>query len=104
MVGSSAGAGSGDFHVYRAHRRREMARIRIMEAEAKEASRIIADIYKWVQETEKKEFEENLKKRREMEEELTAKRRAKRQKRKMRKQQATSVKVADGEQEIIQNI
>lgn len=34
VQGSSAGAGSGEFHVYKASRRREFERIRLMEAEA----------------------------------------------------------------------
>ena len=35
VQGSSAGAGSGEFHVYKASRRREYERIRLMEEEAK---------------------------------------------------------------------
>src|ERR1700722_20807346 len=35
VQGSSAGAGSGEFHVYKASRRREYERIRLMEEELK---------------------------------------------------------------------
>lgn len=36
VQGSSAGAGSGEFHVYKASRRREYERIKLMEQEAKD--------------------------------------------------------------------
>lgn len=43
VQGSSAGAGSGEFHVYKASRRREYERIKLMEQEAKDEE----DTEKW---------------------------------------------------------
>jgi PRKR-interacting protein 1-like protein len=41
MTGSSAGAGSGEFHVYRHLRRKEYARQRFIEEQAKKVSKKI---------------------------------------------------------------
>ncbi|KAG0234062.1 hypothetical protein BGW42_006928 [Actinomortierella wolfii] len=71
IQGSSAGAGSGEFHVYRAVRRREYTRLKNMELESKE-------------EREKREFEEKRAAKQREDEERTEKNRAKRQKRKQR--------------------
>jgi len=71
VQGSSAGAGSGEFHVYKASRRREYERLKLMDETSKK-------------EAAEREFEE---KRRKVEEEAnakTAKNRAKRQKKKER--------------------
>ncbi|KAK9446558.1 uncharacterized protein V1518DRAFT_423423 [Limtongia smithiae] len=68
VQGSSAGAGSGEFHVYKQARRREMERTKVFEAQrSKEASQA--------------EFEEKREKVRNVDEERTAKRREKRRRR-----------------------
>jgi hypothetical protein len=69
VQGSSAGAGSGEFHVYKASRRREYERLREMEAEAKREE----DAARWEKEAEE---------RRRKDEEKTAKNREKRAKKK----------------------
>ena len=40
VQGSSAGAGSGEFHVYKAGRRREYERLRLLEEEATKVSNL----------------------------------------------------------------
>ncbi|KAF9383170.1 hypothetical protein CPB97_006682 [Podila verticillata] len=83
VQGSSAGAGSGEFHVYRAGRRREYARLKNMELESKEAR-------------EQREYEEKMEAKHMADEEKTEKNRSKRQRRKQRasnnKGNATKVK------------
>ncbi|KAG9127719.1 hypothetical protein FRC07_010484 [Ceratobasidium sp. 392] len=71
VQGSSAGAGSGEFHVYKQSRRREYERIKIMEDAAKKEQEI-------------SEFEQKKREREEQSEAKTAKNRAKRQKKKNR--------------------
>jgi len=71
VQGSSAGAGSGEFHVYKASRRREYERLREMDAEAKK-------------EEEDAQWKREEAERRKKDEERTAKNRAKRSKKKVR--------------------
>jgi hypothetical protein len=72
VQGSSAGAGSGEFHVYKASRRREYERLRLMDEEvAKEQS--------------EKEFEQKRAERERLDRERTEKNRLKREKAKARK-------------------
>lgn len=69
VQGSSAGAGSGEFHVYKAARRREYERIRLMELETKT-------------EQENAVFNKKMEEARRKDEEKTDKNRKKREKRK----------------------
>ncbi|TCD69816.1 hypothetical protein EIP91_006129 [Steccherinum ochraceum] len=69
VQGSSAGAGSGEFHVYKASRRREFERLKLMDEESKK-------------EADELEFEQKKREREEQAEAKTAKNRAKRQKKK----------------------
>ncbi|KAG8734034.1 hypothetical protein FRC11_013090 [Ceratobasidium sp. 423] len=71
VQGSSAGAGSGEFHVYKQSRRREYERLKIMEEASKK-------------EQETAEFEAKKREREEQSEAKTAKNRARRQKKKNR--------------------
>ncbi|KAL0063388.1 hypothetical protein AAF712_009697 [Marasmius tenuissimus] len=77
VQGSSAGAGSGEFHVYKASRRREYERLNLLEEEARK-------------EVETAEFERRRKEAEEVAEAKTAKNRAKRQKKKDRSKAAKS--------------
>jgi hypothetical protein len=72
VQGSSAGAGSGEFHVYKASRRREYERLRAMEGEA-------------AAERAQAEFEKERAERERRDEERTRKNREKREKMKNRK-------------------
>ncbi|KAF2767796.1 DUF1168-domain-containing protein [Teratosphaeria nubilosa] len=71
VQGSSAGAGSGEFHVYKASRRREYERLRLMDEEVRKEE---AD----------REFEERSKERKREDEEKLGRNRAKREKARMR--------------------
>ncbi|KAJ3410433.1 hypothetical protein HDV05_003795 [Chytridiales sp. JEL 0842] len=68
VQGSSAGAGSGEFHVYRALRRKEYARLNLLESKQRE-------------EIENVEYQKHLEELKRLDEERTAKRREKRRKR-----------------------
>ncbi|CCX13266.1 hypothetical protein FPQ18DRAFT_313378 [Pyronema domesticum] len=69
VQGSSAGAGSGEFHVYKASRRREYERLRLMDEEVR-------------QEEEKLEFERKREEQKKKDEEKTNKNRRRRAKKK----------------------
>lgn len=81
VQGSSAGAGSGEFHVYKASRRREYERLRLMDEEVK-------------QEQEKEEFERNREEMKKKDEAKTSKNQKRRAKEKIRKEKAKGAKGA----------
>ncbi|CAD5234627.1 unnamed protein product [Bursaphelenchus xylophilus] len=74
VVGSSAAAGSAEFHIYRNNRRKEMNRLNYLEKEYQDRKK-------------DEEFDEKLQERRRAEEERTEKNRKKRLKRKQRIQE-----------------
>ncbi|XP_015121820.1 PRKR-interacting protein 1 homolog [Diachasma alloeum] len=80
VMGSSAGAGSGEFHVYRHLRRKEYARQKFIQEKSKK---------ELLDEEYQKKIEENKKKA----EELTAKRRAKRLQKKQKQKQQKRQKI-----------
>ncbi|KAF9227416.1 DUF1168-domain-containing protein [Gyrodon lividus] len=83
VQGSSAGAGSGEFHVYKASRRREYERLKMMEEQSRK-------------EEETAEFEQKRKEAEDLAEAKTAKNRAKRHKKKERAKAKPSDKAGDG--------
>jgi hypothetical protein len=75
VQGSSAGAGSGEFHVYKQSRRREYERVRMMEEEVEK-------------EDKNREWEEKQRELRDQDDKKTNKNRAKRQKKLAKKEKA----------------
>ncbi|EFN82608.1 PRKR-interacting protein 1 homolog [Harpegnathos saltator] len=79
VMGSSAGAGSGEFHVYRHLRRKEYARQKFIQ---EKAHKELLDV----------EYHQKLEKNKKLAEEATAKKRAKRLKKKQGRRQKKQVK------------
>ncbi|XP_015430135.1 PREDICTED: PRKR-interacting protein 1 homolog [Dufourea novaeangliae] len=82
VMGSSAGAGSGEFHVYRHLRRKEYARQKFIQEKGRKE--LLDDEYH-------RKLEENKR----VAEEITAKKRAKRQKKKQKWKQKKQLKVSN---------
>ncbi|KAL2402481.1 hypothetical protein ABEF95_002615 [Exophiala dermatitidis] len=87
VQGSSAGAGSGEFHVYKASRRREYERLRMMDEEAKK-------------EEENEKWEREQREKRERDEERLRKNREKRNKKKAKKGNGNAKVQQENSQEV----
>jgi len=105
VQGSSAGAGSGEFHVYKASRRREYERLKLMEDESKKVRCMWLIIFGLQilnprQESDQQEFEQRKQEREQALDAKTAKNRAKRQKKKEKAKAASKeTPKADGQQD-----
>ncbi|KAI6876982.1 hypothetical protein D0869_15450 [Hortaea werneckii] len=86
VQGSSAGAGSGEFHVYKASRRRENERLKAMDEENE-------------REVRDREFEERVGGMRRRDEEVLRRNREKREKARARKKKGGGKGAADGKEE-----
>ncbi|XP_072034171.1 PRKR-interacting protein 1 homolog [Amphiura filiformis] len=82
VMGSSAGAGSGEFHVYRGFRRREYARQMFIQG--------VGEV-----ETKNEEFHKKLEENQKKADNKTAKKRAKRQKKKQKMQEKKKQKLQE---------
>ncbi|EDQ99483.1 uncharacterized protein LACBIDRAFT_180968 [Laccaria bicolor S238N-H82] len=85
VQGSSAGAGSGEFHVYKASRRREYERLKMLEEES-------------LKETVEAEFERKKREAEGISNAKTAKNRAKRQKKKERSKTKSDGNTKEGDE------
>jgi hypothetical protein len=104
VQGSSAGAGSGEFHVYKTSRRREYERLKLMEDESKKVRCMWVIVLEFVltlrQESDQLEFEQRKQEREQTLDAKTAKNRAKRQKKKEKAKAASKeTPKADGQQD-----
>jgi hypothetical protein len=88
VQGSSAGAGSGEFHVYKASRRREYERLKLLDDMSQKVRTVViilcSIMLTSVQEIDDAEFERKRRESEEVADKKTSKNRAKRQKQKER--------------------
>lgn len=103
VQGSSAGAGSGEFHVYKAGRRREYERLKMLDDEVQKVSSgrsiSLLVLHRASQETDEAEFARKKREAEAVTEAKTVKNRAKRQKKKGRSKEQNKAEGRDGEKD-----